>query len=50
MPREGAARMLAVLDRINASLRGDVTGFSVDFDDREKLQAIAEELRASLGK
>ena len=50
MPREGATRLLAVLDRVTAQLRGDVSGWTIDFADRDALRAIATELRAALAK
>jgi len=48
MPREGATRLLALLDRVNGVLQSDPSAWTVDGSDREDLRAVAAELRKAL--
>lgn len=49
VPRDGADRLLALLDRVNECLRADPTAWTVSGSDREDMLAAAAELRDAIG-
>lgn len=50
MPREGARRLLSLLDRVNGCLRDDPSAWTVDGSDREAMRQLTDELRVVLAK